>query len=321
MSSLSALLEQSRQLNNKLQSADLPALQLGLDQIEAQSRKAAVRARAAPTSASGLYGHDGESGGIAADDEQIARACACFPFAVLDVANSSHKFRQYLLANAQVDTSTLSRTLNALQPATAFAPLTGRADNDIPSICRQAHESILIAAIEEGRRDTIRDFYATLRQDMMRDWEKKKMQIFDELARHHPALVADSDTAMGDDSTSGHAPGGSGSPLRNSSRSGRRVSTGYGSAFGSSAQSNAAAPQSSTAEAGNDLHLHTKSMKYEQAVARINAYRKEGLPVGVLTLLANAAATAGSNDVRVVISSVMAELTSRVRNSAPAASL
>lgn len=72
--SLSALLEQSRQLNNKFQSPDLPALQLGLDQIEAQSRKAAVRARAAPTSGLGAYGHDGETGGIAADDEQIARA-------------------------------------------------------------------------------------------------------------------------------------------------------------------------------------------------------------------------------------------------------
>ncbi len=72
-SSLSDLLQQSRKLTNHLSRSDLPTIQLGLDQIENQSRKLVGRSA---TSAGGLgqggYGGAGSGYGAFVPDDPKA---------------------------------------------------------------------------------------------------------------------------------------------------------------------------------------------------------------------------------------------------------
>lgn len=102
--SLSDLLQQSRKLNTHLggSRADLPSIQLGLDQIEAQSRKLA-QARATTVGASSSNG---------AGPGNDAKA-------------------HYFLANGGIDASGLADTINQTDIANAFEPLQPIYDTDV----------------------------------------------------------------------------------------------------------------------------------------------------------------------------------------------
>jgi nuclear pore complex protein Nup93 len=191
-----------------------------------------------------------------------------------------------MLARAQVDTSQLTRTLNQLQPTAAFTALQPHHDNDLAFLSKQAHESALISCIEEGRRRTVNDFYTNMRQEMIRDWDRKKFQVLEDLARHHPALV--STEGMTD------APGtptGTPQQRRRSMSAARRTS---GNQFEPYSQS--LFNQQPAASGTSELHMHAKMMKYDHAVARINGFRKRDAPVATLTVLADAATSTASQN-------------------------
>lgn len=165
---LSDLLQQSRKLNAQLGSrADLPSIQLGLDQIEAQSRKIA-QSRA--TSVGGQVPAGTASG--------------------VDNDTKAH----YFLANGGIDASGLADTINQANIAHAFEPLQPIFDTDVDSYLRHSHEQIILSAIEEGRRGTMADFHRNLAKAQTRDWEAQKLRILEELGQHHVQGSTDGST-------------------------------------------------------------------------------------------------------------------------------
>ncbi|KAF8525242.1 nucleoporin-interacting protein NIC96 [Hysterangium stoloniferum] len=141
---LASILTSSRALNAHLQTRpDLPTVNLGLDQVELQSRRLVNRYAGASSADTGR-------------------------------AN-------YLLAQAHVDAPSLATSIAALNTSTTFSPLQPLLDTDVAGYLRHAHEQTLISTIEEGRRETETEFYQVLEERVRRDWESRKKRIFDEL--------------------------------------------------------------------------------------------------------------------------------------------
>ncbi|BGP18714.1 hypothetical protein JCM10213_009192 [Rhodosporidiobolus nylandii] len=149
--SLAALLEQSQRLQSNLAQpgVDLPNINLGLDQIEQQSRRIAGRS---------LKETQGAGGNAA-----------------------------YILASGGVNADQLSSNINQVgNLAGTFEPLVPLSDTDVEGYLRHTHEQAIISAIEENRRQTTTEFYKNLDVRMRRDWEKQKERLFEELGRHQP---------------------------------------------------------------------------------------------------------------------------------------
>ncbi|KAK9763059.1 nuclear pore complex subunit, partial [Basidiobolus ranarum] len=144
---LKQLLEQSRRLTDKISSSiDLPRIERGLGQIESSSRKLA--AKAARTG--------------------------------VEINSRAH----YLLTDGGINTVELTQTLNSINPLATFEPLKPIHDTDIEGHLRHEHEQIIISAIEEGRRQSLRDFDSTCERLTSLEWERSKKKIFEELGQH-----------------------------------------------------------------------------------------------------------------------------------------
>lgn len=152
----------------------------------------------------------------------------------------------------------MSRTLNTLDPASAFAPLQPLHDTDIEGHLRHAHEQTIISAIEEGRRSTVDQFYRTLEANMRKDWEKEKELVFEELGRHAPAA-----------STSSGIVAASGTLKRSLGRN-----VGFGETSASPIRQSAAGP--------SQLQNQPKMMRYSSVTHKLNNYRKQSIPFGVV---------------------------------------
>ncbi|KIM32731.1 hypothetical protein M408DRAFT_326475 [Serendipita vermifera MAFF 305830] len=150
---LSTLLSESQALTAHLAPNDIPSIHLGLEQIEAQSRRL------------------------------VSRQAAAAPG---DTGKAS-----YLLAQAQVDAGTLANNIAALNTATTFAPLQPLHDTDVAGFLRHAHEQSIISTIEEGRRETLLEFRRVLDERVRRDWEGRKKKIFEELGERSTLLAPD----------------------------------------------------------------------------------------------------------------------------------
>lgn len=251
--SLSDLLQQSRKLNTHLggsSRADLPSIQLGLDQIEAQSRKLA-QARATTVGASSSFNGAGPGNDAKA---------------------------HYFLANGGIDASGLADTINQTDIANAFEPLQPIYDTDVDvswkfyrflgnsntytsnflqSYLRHTHEQVILSAIEEGRRETLRDFHRNLAKAQTRDWEFQKLRILEELGQHQS-------TERGQETR-----------LGNSTRGGwdnesLRLSRGYSSQRNDLSQSQAGPTGGSV---GN-----IRVAKYQAVVERLNKFRIDSIP-------------------------------------------
>ncbi|KAF8588475.1 NIC-domain-containing protein [Ramaria rubella] len=141
---LASILTSSKALNSHLQTRpDLPTVNLGLDQVELQSRRLV----------------NGQGGATSADTGKA----------------------NYLLAQAHVDAPTLTHSIAALNTSTTFSPLQPLLDTDVAGYLRHAHEQTLISTIEEGRRETEAEFYHVLEERVRRDWEARKKRVFEEL--------------------------------------------------------------------------------------------------------------------------------------------
>ena len=146
--SLSDILQQSRKLTNQLgRDSDLPPIQLGIDQIESQSRK--------------LVSKSVRGGNPAAD----ARA-------------------HYLLASGGIDATQLSNAIQQSNIANTFEPLQPVYDTDMDGFIRHEHEQVILSMIEEGRRSAQEDFQQDLSRSLHRDWQTRKQRILEELGQH-----------------------------------------------------------------------------------------------------------------------------------------
>jgi nuclear pore complex protein Nup93 len=87
----------------------------------------------------------------------------------------------YLLAQARVDANALSTSIAHLNTNTTFSPLQPLQDTDVSGYLRHAHEQNLISLIEEGRRETLDEFYRVHEERSRKDWEAKKKRVFEEL--------------------------------------------------------------------------------------------------------------------------------------------
>ncbi|KWU41638.1 NIC-domain-containing protein [Rhodotorula sp. JG-1b] len=240
MASLASLLEQSQRLQASLAASssaalssqpgvDLPTIQLGLDQIESQSRRIAGRS----------LKEAGQAGNAA-----------------------------YLLASGGVNAEQLSSNINSVNLAGTFEPLVPLSDTDVEGYIRHTHEQAIISAIEEGRRATTADFYRNLDTKMRRDWEKQKDKLFEELGRHHPAA---------------------GPSTESSSSSSRR-----GNSFERAPTSFPSTP----ASGGGSLQMHSKMMRYDRVIRRLNEFRKEGFAFGLVSALGEASIGSSAGDSR-----------------------
>ncbi|GAA5930513.1 hypothetical protein JCM3775_003790, partial [Rhodotorula graminis] len=226
--SLAALLERSRQLqtSTSLAAVDLPTIQLGLDQIEAQSRRIAGRSLKEA-------GHTGNAA--------------------------------YLLASGGVNADQLSSNINTVNLAGTFEPLVPLSDTDVEGYVRHTHEQAIISAIEEGRRATTADFYRNLDTKMRREWERQKEKMFDELGRHQ-AQAGPSNEAL----------------RRQGGQSGFERS----------------APAPPLPSASGSLQMHSKMLRYDRVIRRLNEFRKEGFAFGLVSALGEASVGSSSGDSR-----------------------
>ncbi|KAF8572687.1 hypothetical protein K439DRAFT_1625599, partial [Ramaria rubella] len=155
---LASILTSSEALNSHLQTRpDLPTVNLGLDQVELQSRCLV----------------NGQGGATSADAGKA----------------------NYPLAQAHVDAPTLAHSIAALNTSTTFSPLQPLHDTDVAGYLRHAHEQTLMCTIEEGRRETEAEFYHVLEERVRRDWEARKKRVFEELGGRGFAVEAGRSTA------------------------------------------------------------------------------------------------------------------------------
>lgn len=163
----------------------------------------------------------------------------------------------------------MSRTLNTLDPAAAFAPLQPLHDTDIEGHLRHAHEQTIISAIEEGRRSTVDMFYRNLETNMRKEWEKQKELVFEELGRHAPA--ASTSTSL----------------VQSSSALTKGIGrdTGYGDLSSS--------PVRHAQSGSSQLQMHPRMMRYGIVTQKLNDHRKQDIPFGIVDAYAEAS-TGGS---------------------------
>ncbi|GAA5959783.1 hypothetical protein JCM3765_000101 [Sporobolomyces pararoseus] len=221
MASLASLLEQSQRLqqsHHRVES-ELPSINLGLDQIESQSRKIAAKSLKETTT---------NHGGNAA----------------------------YILASGGVNADQLSNHINSLNnPAITFEPLLPLSDTDIEGYLKHTHEQTIISAIEEGRRSTQSDFYRRLESNSRNNWEKQKEKLFEELGRHQ---INSSET-----------------PAAKKHK-------------GSSKDFERGSPSTPQMGANSSLQMHSKMMRYDLVIRKLNQFRKEGYAFGLVSALGEA---------------------------------
>lgn len=161
---LNSILTSSRALNAHLQTRpDLPTVNLGLDQVEVQSRR--------------LVGRYGSSTTMDAGRGYYSLLLSYW------IINQII-YRNFLLAQANVDAPSLVNSIATLNTSSTFTPLRPLLDTDVSGYLRHAHEQTLISTIEEGRRETESEFYQVLDERIRKQWESRKKRIFEELGRH-----------------------------------------------------------------------------------------------------------------------------------------
>jgi hypothetical protein len=68
--------------------------------------------------------------------------------------------------------------------------VTGLYDTDIEGALNLEHQSIVTSALEENRAQSIRDCKERFEGNLVRDWEKVKKRIFEELGQHKGMMAA-----------------------------------------------------------------------------------------------------------------------------------
>lgn len=149
---LGELMQQSQILSNHFNHSDLPTIQLGLDQIETQSRRLAGRATTVPA-------------GLGAGD---------------DLTGTDTTRAHYFLANGGIDAAELADTIQATRVANAFEPLRPLDDTDVAGYLRHEHEQVILSALEDGRRETQDAFCRIVDRSLRKNWDAQKRRIVED---------------------------------------------------------------------------------------------------------------------------------------------
>ncbi|EGG02530.1 uncharacterized protein MELLADRAFT_22892, partial [Melampsora larici-populina 98AG31] len=169
----------------------------------------------------------------------------------------------YLLASAGVNADELGRTIDAVDLRGTFEPLQPLQDTD--GYLKHEHEQSIIASIEEGRRQTVQDFYQLLDKSLRLNWEQQKEILFEELGRHQPS--------------SNHKSTPSSSPEHLNRRSGSRTFSIEGTTFGGSQLTN---PTTRNGTNLPSLDMHGKMMRYDQVVIKLNERRRQNIQFPII---------------------------------------
>lgn len=216
----------------------------------------------------------------------------------------------YLLASGGVNADQLSSNINTVNLAGIFEPLVPLSDTDVEvrrppplsaprasssahlspphlqGYVRHTHEQAIISAIEEGRRATTADFYRNLDTKMRREWERQKEKMFDELGRNQAQAGPSNETSRRQGGQSGFERSVRPRPLP-------RLSPLL-------AQPDALAPRQAPApplpSASGSLQMHSKMLRYDRVIRRLNEFRKEGFAFGLVSALGEASVGSSSGD-------------------------
>ncbi|GAA96311.1 uncharacterized protein L969DRAFT_95409 [Mixia osmundae IAM 14324] len=255
--------------------AQLPRIELGLDQIEAYSRRLALKAvQNQPTSAQPVPGGDADRAGA-----------------------------YFLATGAQIDTDNLENMLSSLprqlgrQAQPVNDTVSSTPAGDLPLLLQHMHEQSIVGIIELTRAQTLRDSQKVIDQGLKRSWDKMRATLWDELGAHQAATTANAQDQQsrtltfesGDDSFSAST-----SRLGSTRRTnllGQDEST-FGNSVlvdPSTASLVPASLSGATPAKSGQLQMHSRMMKYDQAVRKLNEARKAEEPIGIIRLFADAA--------------------------------
>lgn len=176
---LTASIEKERNLATGSYRADLPSINLALDQLESQSRSLAA-SNASTTDATDAKAWVGQNRLVFSDI--WAHTSLAFPF---------YSLSHYFLASAGIDAFTLSQNINQTNIASAFEPLEPLQDTDVQGYLQHEQQQTILSAIDEGRRETLKDFNDSLARSMHSRWSRQKKRIFEELGQHQALISAD----------------------------------------------------------------------------------------------------------------------------------
>ncbi|KAG0141236.1 hypothetical protein CROQUDRAFT_664119 [Cronartium quercuum f. sp. fusiforme G11] len=247
--------------------SSLPTVQLGLDQIESQSRRLVSKLR---------KNDPFESSSSPFNNGQVASGRDGLNISSINGQGPSSK-AHYLLAGAGVNADELGKTIDAVDLRGTFEPLQPLQDTDVEGFLKHEHEQSIIASIEEGRRQTVHDFYQLLDRSLRQNWEEQKELLFEELGRHQP--LSGANMFVG---STGHGSGHNlselatatptGSPENVTRKPGSRSYSIEGTNFGASqlpgSRSNMNLPS---------LDMHGKMMRYDQVVVKLNERRRQNI--------------------------------------------
>ncbi|MBW0496005.1 hypothetical protein O181_035720 [Austropuccinia psidii MF-1] len=254
----------------------LPTVQLGLDQIEAQSRRLVSKIRK----------NDSLDASLSQREHQN--------FVSLNGQGSSSK-AHYLLAGAGVNAEELGKTIDGVDLRGTFEPLQPLQDTDVEGYLKHEHEQLIIASIEEGRRKTIQDFYQILDRSMRQNWQDHKELLFEELARHQPQ----SSDSIHFTSIFSHS--------HSSNNLSENLNTPTGSPDNFSKKPNSKNPHSDSTNPQiiggsrnglNQADMHSKMIKYDQAVSKLNQARRQNAYFPVIHAFKEASLSVTDDDKR-----------------------
>ena len=143
--SLADLLNQSRTLTTHLSKPDLPQIQLGLDQIENQSKILVHKQRG-------------------------------------DIDSKAHYLLASGGLNANELSNKIFNINNNL--TSTFEPLNSINDNDFKNYLKLEYEQIILNSIEQSKQETINEFQSNLSRNLQSNWNDRKQSLFDELGQH-----------------------------------------------------------------------------------------------------------------------------------------
>ncbi|KAI8921291.1 Nup93/Nic96-domain-containing protein [Powellomyces hirtus] len=155
----SLLLEQSRQLTNHIVQPDVPQLERGLDQIDAESKRLFKRTTRVAESGNASVGTGGPT-------NMDARTI-------------------YMFANRGYEPEKVRETLDQIDLAQSLEPLNGVRDTDIEGFLRNEYENIVTGAILKTKRETAKRYQASFDRLLYQDWERCRKKLFQELGQHH----------------------------------------------------------------------------------------------------------------------------------------
>jgi len=94
------------------------------------------------------------------------------------------------LAQRGLDPEKLTKNINAIDLARTFESLEPLAETDVEGYLRHEHEMIIVSAIEEGQKESVRQFEDRTFRSLESDWERTKRQIFEELGHQGADIYA-----------------------------------------------------------------------------------------------------------------------------------